>query len=52
MYQAHARAAAIGERLPSTALSDDEAALRAAGFDGISLFYAAFTFRGWVAYAP
>ena len=26
-------------------------ALRAAGFDGISLFYAAFTFRGWVAYA-
>ena len=49
--QAKKGAAAIGERLPITAPSEDEAALRAAGFDGISLFYAAFTFRGWVAYA-
>jgi tRNA (cmo5U34)-methyltransferase len=30
---------------------DDEAILRDAGFSGISLFYAGFTFRGWVAYA-
>jgi tRNA (cmo5U34)-methyltransferase len=29
----------------------DEAILRDAGFSNISLFYAAFTFRGWVAYA-
>lgn len=29
----------------------DEAMLREAGFSGISLFYAAFTWRGWVAYA-
>jgi tRNA (cmo5U34)-methyltransferase len=25
--------------------------MREAGFSGVSLFYAAFTFRGWVAYA-
>ncbi len=29
----------------------DEAALRAAGFDDVTLFYAAFTWRGWVSYA-
>ena len=29
----------------------DEATLRDAGFSGVSLFYAGFTFRGWVAYA-
>lgn len=29
----------------------DEAVLRAAGFSGVSLFYAAFTWRGWVGYA-
>ena len=26
----------------------DEAVLREAGFSGVSLFYAAFTWRGWV----
>ncbi|WP_286749638.1 hypothetical protein [Sphingopyxis sp. SCN 67-31] len=30
---------------------EDEAVLRAAGFSGVALFYAAFTWRGWVAYA-
>lgn len=30
---------------------EDEAVLREAGFSHVSLFYAAFTFRGWVAYA-
>ncbi|MDQ8727239.1 class I SAM-dependent methyltransferase [Bradyrhizobium sp. LHD-71] len=30
---------------------EDEAILHAAGFSNVSLFYAAFTFRGWVAYA-
>ena len=29
----------------------DEAILRAAGFSDVSLFYAAFTWRGWVGYA-
>ena len=29
----------------------DEAVLRGAGFSDVSLFYAAFTWRGWVAYA-
>lgn len=29
----------------------DEAILREAGFSDVSLFYAAFTWRGWVAYA-
>ena len=29
----------------------DEAILCEAGFSNVSLFYAAFSFRGWVAYA-
>jgi tRNA (cmo5U34)-methyltransferase len=29
----------------------DQAVLREAGFSDVSLFYAAFTWRGWVAYA-
>jgi tRNA (cmo5U34)-methyltransferase len=29
----------------------DEAILGEAGFSDVSLFYAAFSFRGWVAYA-
>jgi len=29
----------------------DAAILREAGFSDVSLFYADFTFRGWVAYA-
>lgn len=43
-------AAAIGERLPLLSPDEDEALLRAAGFADVSLFYAGFTFRGWVAY--
>jgi tRNA (cmo5U34)-methyltransferase len=30
---------------------EDEAVLRAAGFANVSLFYAAFTWRGWIAHA-
>ncbi len=30
---------------------EDESLLREAGFEGVSLFYAGFSFRGWVAYA-
>lgn len=35
-------------RLPFLAPEQDEALLGAAGFSDIELFYAAFTFRGWV----
>ncbi len=30
----------------------DEAILRKAGFSDVSMFFAAFTWRGWIAYAP
>lgn len=43
--------AAIGSQLPILAPEQDEAMLREAGFSDVGLFYAAFTFRGWVAYA-
>ncbi|WP_113959611.1 class I SAM-dependent methyltransferase [Roseimicrobium gellanilyticum] len=51
--RAHAESArtAIGEKLPILSPEHDEALLREAGFTSVSLFYAAFTFRGWVAYA-
>lgn len=41
----------IATQLPTLSPDDEEAALRSAGFADISLFYAAFSFRGWVAYA-
>jgi len=44
--------AAIRDRLAILSPEDDEAALVAAGFTGIRVFYTGFTFRGWVAYAP
>lgn len=44
--------AAIGSRLPLLSPEDDAALLQAAGFVGAELFYAGFTFKGWVAYAP
>ena len=43
-------AAAMGERLPVLSPEQDEKLLREAGFVDVALFYAAFTFRGWVAY--
>lgn len=42
--------AAMSERLPLLSPEQDEALLRDAGFTDVALFYAAFTFRGWVAY--
>ena len=42
---------AIGERLPILSSEHDEALMREAGFSAVSLFYAAFSFRGWIAYA-
>lgn len=43
---------AIAAQLPILSPEQDEAILRDAGFSDVSLFYAGFTFRGWVGYAP
>lgn len=43
--------AAISAQLPILAPEQDEAMFRDAGFTDVSLFYAGFTFRGWVGYA-
>jgi tRNA (cmo5U34)-methyltransferase len=42
---------AIDKQTNILAPAQDEAILREAGFSHVSLFYAAFSFRGWVAYA-
>ena len=42
---------AIGTRLTILSPEEEEAMLAEAGFTGITPFYAAFTFRGWLAYA-
>ncbi|WP_407177296.1 class I SAM-dependent methyltransferase [Bradyrhizobium sp. STM 3562] len=47
---ANARAA-IETQLTILTPEQDEAMLREAGFSNVSLFYAGFTFRGWVGYA-
>jgi tRNA (cmo5U34)-methyltransferase len=47
---ANARAA-IDTQLTILTPEQDEAVLREAGFSNVSLFYAGFTFRGWVGYA-
>jgi tRNA (cmo5U34)-methyltransferase len=49
---AKAAAANIGRQLPALSPEQDEALLKAAGFVGIGLFYAALSFRGWVAHRP
>jgi len=41
---------AIKARLPALSPEEDEALLRAAGFVDLQMFYAAFTFKGWVGY--
>lgn len=43
--------ATIDAQLSILTPEQDEAILREAGFSNVSLFYAAFTYRGWVAYA-
>ena len=42
---------AIAERLPLLAPEQEVALLQEAGFDNVELFYAGFSFKGWVAYA-
>lgn len=49
--RASASAAAMAEHLPILSVDEDEALLREAGFSNVELFYAGFTFRGWVAAA-
>jgi tRNA (cmo5U34)-methyltransferase len=41
----------ISAQLPILSPEQDESILRESGFTNVSLFYAGFTFRGWVAYA-
>lgn len=41
----------VDAKLSILAPAQDEAILREAGFSQVSLFYAGFAFRGWVAYA-
>ncbi|MHA6643671.1 class I SAM-dependent methyltransferase [Mesorhizobium sp. A623] len=48
--QARSASAAISERLPTLSPEKDESLLKDAGFVDVALFYAGFTFRGWVAY--
>lgn len=43
---------AISSRLPLLSAEQDVALLQKAGFDNVELFYAGFTFKGWVAYNP
>lgn len=50
--QAQASITAFKQRLPVLAPEQDVDLLREAGFDDIELFYAAFTFKGWVARKP
>jgi len=43
--------AAVDASVSMLGPEEDEAILRAAGFSAVSLFYATFTWRGWIAYA-
>jgi tRNA (cmo5U34)-methyltransferase len=49
--KAAATARMMAERLPLLAPADEESLLVEAGFADVALFYAAFSFRGWVATA-
>ncbi|HYQ24640.1 class I SAM-dependent methyltransferase [Stenotrophomonas sp.] len=42
---------AMIERLPLQSPEQEVALLQQAGFEGVELFYAGFSFKGWVAYA-
>ncbi|KRR19910.1 class I SAM-dependent methyltransferase [Bradyrhizobium retamae] len=49
--QANTARAAVEARLPVLSPEQDAQILREAGFRDVELFYAAFTWRGWIAYA-
>ncbi|MGZ0714277.1 class I SAM-dependent methyltransferase [Pseudomonas palleroniana] len=44
--------AAISEKLPVLSPEADVALMSAAGFERVELFYAGFSFKGWVGYKP
>ncbi|WP_129791310.1 class I SAM-dependent methyltransferase [Sphingosinicella sp. CPCC 101087] len=48
---AHSARAAVDASLSLLNPEQDEAVMRDAGFSDVSMFFAAFTWRGWVAYA-
>lgn len=48
----HTMIKSIDEGLPALSPQEDEALLVQAGFENVSLFYAGFTFRGWIAFNP
>ena len=43
--------ASVEAHLDLLSPEEDERVLREAGFSGVTMFYAAFTWRGWVRYA-
>jgi tRNA (cmo5U34)-methyltransferase len=47
--EAQSASTAVKDCLPILPPEEDEALLREAGFSDVSLFYAGFTFRGWLA---
>ncbi|MDP4025103.1 methyltransferase domain-containing protein [Methylobacterium sp. NEAU 140] len=49
--RARAMREGVGAHLPFLTPERDEALIREAGFSDVALFYAAFTFRGWLARA-
>jgi tRNA (cmo5U34)-methyltransferase len=49
--KARASAAGMAARLPLLSVAEEEALLGEAGFSNVERFYAAFSFRGWVATA-
>src|SRR5690606_16681572 len=49
--QASASAAGMAQHLTLLSATEEEAMLREAGFADVALFYAGFSFRGWVALA-
>ena len=51
LTQAAASAAGMAQHLPLLSTGDEEALLGEAGFSDVALFYAGFSFRGWVAVA-
>jgi tRNA (cmo5U34)-methyltransferase len=50
--QANKARAAVDAGVNMFSPEQDEAILRRAGFENVSLFFAAFTWRGWIAHAP
>ena len=52
MQDAKTTVATMSSRLPLLSPEQEVALLEEAGFDNVELFYAGFTFRGWVAYNP